>query len=154
MIRLNTALLLMLLPTLTFAGDPPPPCVPGVITRSQLKFRSVRSGYFPDHSEMEGGFKDRIGKPLHTLQDYLSGKATEVSVAMDHTDSRIPYGTLIRIPAVEIALKRCIKFRVVDTGGRFVGRGLKKIDLCNKTEAQTFLDFNNGETDVHIVGRN
>src|SRR3954471_8023471 len=30
------------------------------------------TGYFPDNSPMEGGFKDRQGKPLHTLQDYLA----------------------------------------------------------------------------------
>ena len=32
---------------------------------------------------MEGGFYDRIGEPLTTLEDYLEGKVGYVSVAMD-----------------------------------------------------------------------
>src|SRR5262245_34112978 len=37
------------------------------------------TGYYPDASPMEGGFVDRKGKPLQTLQDYLAGKAPYVS---------------------------------------------------------------------------
>ncbi len=46
-------------------------------------FKARGTGYYPDKSALEGGFTDRVGKPLNTLQDYLSGKAPYVSVAMD-----------------------------------------------------------------------
>jgi peptidoglycan hydrolase-like protein with peptidoglycan-binding domain len=86
------------------------------------------TGYFPENSRMEGGFNDRKGKPLHTLQDYLSGKAPYVSVAMD--SKAFPYGTKLRIPELEQKYGRPIEFRVVDTGGAFQGRGTGRIDIC------------------------
>jgi 3D (Asp-Asp-Asp) domain-containing protein len=77
---------------------------------------------------MEGGFLDRKGKPLHTLQDFLSGKAPYVSVAMD--SKAFPYGTKLRIPELEKKYGRPIEFRVVDTGGAFKGKGTSRIDIC------------------------
>jgi 3D (Asp-Asp-Asp) domain-containing protein len=77
---------------------------------------------------MEGGFQDRKGKPLHTLQDYLAGKAPYVSVAMD--SKSFPYGQKLRIPELEKKYGRPIEFRVVDTGGAFKGKGTSRIDIC------------------------
>ena len=77
---------------------------------------------------MEGGFFDRKGKPLHTLQDYLAGKAPFVSVAMD--SKAFPYGTKLRIPELEKKYGQKIDFRVVDTGGAFKGKGTSRIDIC------------------------
>lgn len=86
------------------------------------------TGYFPENSRMEGGFLDRKGKPLHTLQDYLAGKAPFVSVAMD--SKAFPYGTKLRIPELEKKYGQKIDFRVVDTGGAFKGKGTSRIDIC------------------------
>ena len=94
------------------------------------RFNSRGTGYFPDASPMEGGFVDRVGKPLHTLQDYLAGRAGYVSVAMDST--AFPYGTKLRIPELEAKYGRPIEFRVVDTGGAFRGRGTSRIDICTE----------------------
>src|SRR5262249_37444793 len=114
------------------------PCQPGVVNRYDAVYDSLRTGYFPENSEMEGGFVDRKKQPLRTLQDYLKGKADYVSVAMDHTDQRLPYGTKIRIPAIEKVFNLCIEFRVVDTGGAFVGMGTKKIDICNDNRNDSY----------------
>jgi hypothetical protein len=119
----------------------------------QTKFVSHRSGYFPHDSGMQGGLNDRLGIPLRTLQDYLKGKVSYVSVAMDHTDSRLPYGTVVRIPAIELAFNRCIEFRVVDTGGNFVGKGTQKIDICNDDEGLARAKHSNGAAEVYIIGR-
>jgi 3D (Asp-Asp-Asp) domain-containing protein len=93
-------------------------------------YSSRGTGYFPDASPMEGGFVDRIGRPLHTLQDHLAGRASYVSVAMD--SSAFPYGTKLRIPELEAKYGRPIEFRVVDTGGAFRGKGTSRIDICTE----------------------
>src|SRR5437868_163147 len=74
------------------------------------RFSSRGTGYYPDASALEGGFKDRLGRPLNTLQDYLAGRAPYVSVAMD--SKAFPYGTKLRIPELEAKYGRPIEFRV------------------------------------------
>ncbi len=86
------------------------------------------TGYYPANSWMEGGFNDRMGNPLRTLQAFLAGRASYVSVAMD---SRVfPYGTKLRIAEFERRYGRVIEFRVVDTGGAFAGQWTSRIDIC------------------------
>jgi 3D (Asp-Asp-Asp) domain-containing protein len=92
-------------------------------------YRAQGSGYFPDKSALEGGFKDRRGINLNTLQDYLAKKADYVSVAMD-PQLAIPYGTVVKITEIEADRGQTIEFRVVDTGGAFKGKGFTRIDIC------------------------
>jgi peptidoglycan hydrolase-like protein with peptidoglycan-binding domain len=92
------------------------------------QYQARGTGYYPANTRMEGGFKDRLGRPLNTLQDYLAGRAPYVSVAMDR--NAFPYGTKLRIPELEAKYGRPIEFRVVDTGGAFRGRGTSRIDIC------------------------
>jgi|GEM_PF-5807395 len=126
-------------------------CVPGEVKQFKSKHRSFRTGYYPHDSEMEGGFVDRRGQQLRTLQDYLDGEAEYVSVAMDHLDLRFPYGTRLRIPEIESEFNRCIEFRVVDTGGRFKGKGTQKIDICNRTLEDTLEPYSNGWTTIFAL---
>lgn len=86
------------------------------------------TAYYPANNAMEGGFVDRRGKPLYTLQQYLAGKAPYVSVAMD--PKAFSYGTVLRIPELEQKYGQPIKFEVVDTGGAFMGKGTSRIDVC------------------------
>ncbi|MDP1829269.1 MAG: peptidoglycan-binding protein [Archangium sp.] len=92
------------------------------------QFKARGTGYYPDSSAMEGGYVDRKGAKLNTLQDFLSGKAPYVSVAMD--SKAFPYGTKLRIPELEAKYGKQIEFRVVDTGGAFKGKGTSRIDVC------------------------
>ena len=100
-------------------------------------FKSKGTGYFPENSAMEGGFKDRKGKSLQTLQDFLSGKSKYVSVAMDK-NAKIPYGKGLHIAELDkkyaAELKKLgkehIDFRVVDTGGAFTNKGTSRIDIA------------------------
>ena len=91
-------------------------------------FTSKGTGYYPNGSALEGGFVDRKGVKLHTLQQFLAGQAAYVSVAMD--SSAFPYGQHLRIQELEAKYGRAIDFRVVDTGGAFRGRGRSRIDVC------------------------
>lgn len=108
----------------------PSPTAPATTPVSGQRFDARGTGYYPDASALEGGFKDRQGKPLATLQDFLSGKSNYVSVAMD--SKTFPYGTKLRIPELEAKYGRAIEFRVVDTGGAFKGKGTSRIDICTE----------------------
>ena len=87
-------------------------------------------------------FVDRRDQPLRTLQDFLSGKANYVSVAMD--SKAFPYGTKLRIPELEAKYGKQIEFRVVDTGGAFVGKGTSRIDICTANKRASLDSVING----------
>lgn len=85
----------------------------------------------PDEQRMEGAPVDRRSKPLHTVEDFLAGKADHVSLSGD--DAIFPYGQRIDIPWGD----RTIIGRVTDTGGHFRGAGKlyrtigeEPIDVC------------------------
>ncbi|KAK7109691.1 hypothetical protein V1264_013686 [Littorina saxatilis] len=82
------------------------------------------TAYYPDNSALEGGFVDMRDHKLHTLQDFLAGRAPYVSVAMDN-HAGIAYGTAICIPQINRKYNK-----VVDTGGAFTGKGHSRIDIC------------------------
>ena len=97
------------------------------------------TGYFPSNSKMEGGFNDRKGNKLATLQDYLEGKSKYVSVAMDK-NQKIPYGKNLTIKELDAKYKDQLKamgkehidVRVVDTGGAFTNKGTGRIDIATR----------------------
>lgn len=93
--------------------------------------------------KMEGGQKDRFGRPLQTLQCYLRGECSYVSVAMDKR-LKLPSTTKLRIPELEKKYGRKIEFRVVDTGGAFTGKGYGRVDICVDTEKQSYASALNG----------
>lgn len=94
------------------------------------------TAYYPDSSALEGGFEDRKGYPLKTLQAFLAGKANAVTVAMDYTIA--PYGTKLCIPELNEAYGKAIAFELKDTGGAFMpnpkkgikGKGWTRADIC------------------------
>ncbi|MGA9520143.1 MAG: peptidoglycan-binding protein [Myxococcaceae bacterium] len=107
------------------------------------RYSAKGTGYYPDSSLMEGGYVDRKGHKLYTLQAYLAGKAPYVSVAMD--SKAFPYGTKLRIAELEAKYGRQIEFRVVDTGGAFKGRGTSRIDICTANEKASLDPTINGK---------
>lgn len=112
--------------------------------------KATGTGYYPDNSAMEGGFVDRKGHKLNTLQDFLAGKADYVSVAMDKNEN-IPYGTKLRIPELEKKYGRAIEFRVVDTGGAFTGKGNSRIDICTANQKASTDSTINGPLTLQFV---
>jgi 3D (Asp-Asp-Asp) domain-containing protein len=95
-------------------------------------YPATGTGYTKENNPMEGGPKDMRGTELTTLQDYLSGSASYVSVAMD--TGAFPYGTELCIPEMEQKYGKQIVFKVVDTGGAFTGKGTTRIDICTASQ--------------------
>lgn len=118
------------------------------------------TGYFPHNNKMEGGHHDMQGKPLKTIQDFLEGKSSYVSVALDKDmyehivakgrkdyertgkekfkkyqtiEPQIKYGDTFRIPELEKKYGRQIIFKAVDTGGAFTGKRFNRIDIATRS---------------------
>jgi hypothetical protein len=107
-------------------------------------YKAKGSGYYPFDSKMEGGFTDRRGKKLKTLQDFLDGKADYVSTAMDKL-LPIQYGTKLKIPELDKKYNKQIEFRVVDTGKAFTNKGYSRIDICTRDRHASLDSTINGE---------
>ena len=112
-------------------------------------FRSRGTGYYPANNAMEGGFNDRRGVRLRTLQQFLNGSADYVSVAMD--SNAFDYGQKLRIKELEEKYGRQIEFRVVDTGGAFRGRGRSRMDICTASSSASSDPTINGMLTVAVV---
>ncbi len=121
-----------------------------------VEHASDGSAYFPpppggyasdEERRMEGGPKDRRGRPLQTLQGFLRGDYVKsplgnyVSCAMDPT---MPYGMKMRIPELSKKYGVEIEFRCVDTGKAFIGKGWKRIDVCVEGREAQFEKTVNG----------
>lgn len=100
------------------------------------------TGYWPwaakteAERKTEGAPVDRLGRPLHTLEDFLAGKSDHVSLSGD--TAAWPYGQKLIINVGG----RQIVGRVVDTGSHFRGAGkvyketgAEPIDVCVFTRA-------------------
>lgn len=140
--------------------------------------------YFPfqdglsnKEKKREGGVLDRLDKPLHTLEDYMEGKAPFVSVACDSLggapgnvkEFRI-YGFKVWITKLStdinsfidkpVTLPIQIDFRLVDTGGDFHGKGKKiavsghePIDICRRARPASDKSFSGMLTELMLVGK-
>lgn len=99
-------------------------------TRDGAVHQQVRStSYFPDSSALEGGFVDRKGNPLKTLQAFLAGKADAVTVAMDSAVA--PYATKLCSPTLNAAYGASIPLELKDTGGAFKDKAWQRLDFCS-----------------------
>jgi hypothetical protein len=117
--------------------------------RTVGSFVSRGTGYYPANNSMEGGFLDRRGAKLRTLQQFLAGRADYVSVAMD--SKAFAYGQRLRIAQLEAKYGRSIVFRVVDTGGAFRGKGRTRIDICTANRSASLDSTINGRLDIDVV---
>lgn len=117
--------------------------------RTVSSFVSRGTGYYPANNSMEGGFLDRKGAKLRTLQQFLAGRAEYVSVAMD--TKAFPYGQRLRIKELEAKYGRKIVFRVVDTGGAFRGKGRSRIDVCVANRSASLDSTINGTLHIDVI---
>jgi hypothetical protein len=125
---------------------------------------------------MEGAPVDRRGKPLYSLEDYLEGLASYVSLACDFKgdppgnakEFRI-YGYRVEIPELCNKYGKNIEFRLVDTGGHFfthedkkTGKLIKKvvkvsghepIDVCRRNKPTKEESFSGLLTTLVLVGK-
>lgn len=125
------------------------------LAESQDEIRTVGSfvsrgtGYYPANNSMEGGFLDRKGAKLRTLQQFLAGRADYVSVAMD--SKAFAYGQRLRIKELEAKYGKTIIFRVVDTGGAFRGKGRTRIDICTANRSASLDSTINGRLNIEVI---
>lgn len=133
------------------AAEPPAEDVAGSedAIRVAGSFTSRGTGYYPANDALEGGFVDRKGARLRTLQQYLAGSADYVSVAMD--SRAFAYGQRLRIRELEAKYGRSIVFRVVDTGGAFRGKGRSRMDICVANASASVDPTINGTLHVDII---
>lgn len=137
-----------------------PPADPTVTSQAQAlcgdahaeTFRAKATAYYPHADTLEGGFKDRKGHSLGTLQGFLAGKSRFVSIAMDV--NAFPYGTVLYIPSLNEKYKKIIPFQVVDTGGAFKNRGKTRLDICVANNTAAHLpEVNTTQTLIHCAGK-
>ncbi|XP_052223528.1 uncharacterized protein LOC127839292 isoform X2 [Dreissena polymorpha] len=108
------------------------------------RYHATGTAYYPDPSPVEGGYVDMHGMPLQTLQDYLEGKASVVTVAIMDNHAGISYDTPVCIPELNQKYNRFIDFRVRDTGSAFTNKGHSRIDICVRTRHDSFDNTING----------
>lgn len=112
-------------------------------------FTARGTAYYPANNALEGGFTDRRGVRLKTLQQFLAGSASYVSVAMDANAFR--YGQRLRIRELDAKYGKPIVFRVVDTGGAFRGKGRSRIDVCVGSRAASYDPTINGTLHIDVI---
>jgi 3D (Asp-Asp-Asp) domain-containing protein len=117
--------------------------------RTVGSFVSRGTGYYPANNSMGGGFVDRKGAKLRTLQQFLSGRADYVSVAMD--SKAFAYGQRLRIKELDAKYGKSIVFRVVDTGGAFRGKGRTRIDVCTANRSASLDPTINGTLHIEVI---
>lgn len=111
---------------------------------------------------LEGGPLDRKSTRNHTLKEFIAGNyikptsplSNYSSLAGDATaDSPVKeYGVKVYIPSIEQALNQGkeIIFRVVDTGGDFVGKGATRLDVAVATKSEMNQAALNATTDIWV----
>ncbi|MEQ8171961.1 MAG: M15 family metallopeptidase [Candidatus Eremiobacterota bacterium] len=106
------------------------------------------TGYYPHNSKMEGGYLDKKGNKLTTLQDVLDGKAKSAAIALDknlYKSGQVKYGDSFTIPEIDKKYGRHIDFRAVDTGGAFTGKGFSRVDICTGSKKDSLDPTVNGK---------
>jgi hypothetical protein len=106
------------------------------------------TGYYPSNSKMEGGYVDKQGKKLSTLQDFLDGKSKSVSIALDknlYKSGQVKYGDSFTIPELDKKYGKHIDFRAVDTGGAFTNKEFSRVDICTGSKKDSLDPTINGK---------
>lgn len=114
-----------------------------------MDFTALTTGYHPvsqddPNYQMEGGFEDKAGDPVYTLDQYRRGEAPYVTVAMDA--SAVPHGTTLVSPDFPD-----IPFQVRDTGAAFKGKGLSRVDIARDSASGANSDEVNRQTRFEVV---
>uniref|UniRef100_A0ABD2X2L8 Uncharacterized protein n=1 Tax=Trichogramma kaykai TaxID=54128 RepID=A0ABD2X2L8_9HYME len=96
------------------------------------------TAYYPDFmSEDESDYLDSRGKKLRTLQEFLDGRASFVTVAMDEV-FRLKYGSVVCIPELNEHFGKMIPLQVRDHGPNLIGKGYSRLDICVRSEADSY----------------
>ncbi|XP_024872717.1 uncharacterized protein LOC112455179 [Temnothorax curvispinosus] len=111
------------------------------------------SAYYPVFgTDDKRNHLDDQGKMLNTLQDYLDGRARYVTVA-GNLRSGIPYGTKVCIEKLNEQFGRQIHLQIrdqVDYEINDVALDFSRLEICVRTEEDTYDTYLNGLVTVHV----
>ncbi|CAH0562358.1 unnamed protein product [Brassicogethes aeneus] len=96
------------------------------------------TAYYPDYSgDSESGFLDKKGRKLRTLQDYLDDRTGYVTLAMDD-DLGLPYGSDVCIPEINKHYGHRVRFQIRDSSLDLKGSGYERVDICVRSEMDSY----------------
>ncbi|TGZ51225.1 uncharacterized protein [Temnothorax longispinosus] len=111
------------------------------------------SAYYPVFgTDDKRNHLDDQGKMLNTLQDYLDGRARYVTVA-GNLRSGIPYGTKVCIEKLNEQFGRQIHLQIrdqIDYEINDVALDFSRLEICVRTEEDTYDTYLNGLVTVHV----
>ena len=118
------------------------------MTESELDV--VITGYYPDNSKMEGGFKDYFENDLKTLADYVRWSEENSYVSLSVDPKVIALGSLINIEGFNDDEGVPILFYACDKGSKIKGN---HVDICCRNEKQTCdVDSDGNTRKLKIIG--
>ncbi|XP_011300884.1 uncharacterized protein [Fopius arisanus] len=108
------------------------------------------TAYFPDYeSDNENDYLDVRGKKLRNLQDFIDGRSEYVTAAMDMIPE-VPYGTHLCIPELNEHFGRQIHIQVRDYGGNLKDQGFSQVDICVRSESDSYDNAVNRLVTVYV----
>ncbi|CAG9770432.1 unnamed protein product [Ceutorhynchus assimilis] len=116
-------------------------------------FRNVSlTAYYPDYtdSDNEYGYRDKKGRKLMTLQDYLDDRTEYVTLGMDEKLG-IPYGTKVCIPELNEHFGHRIRLEVRDSSYDLYAQGYSRADICVRSELDSYDNSFNKEITLVFV---
>ncbi|XP_038114821.1 uncharacterized protein LOC119768633 [Culex quinquefasciatus] len=122
-----------------YSFDPHELECPGNVTHEKVMLTAYRPQY---DGASKRDYTDLKFKKLYTLQDFLDNRAPYVTVGMDPR-LKVPYGTEICIPELNIHFRRNVKLQVRDTHEDLAGGAYRRVDICVRTQADSFDDVVN-----------
>ncbi|XP_053681530.1 uncharacterized protein LOC128732311 [Sabethes cyaneus] len=122
-----------------FTYDPKELECPGNETHEKVMLSAYRPMFDSDNKR---DFSDAKLKKLYSLQDFLDNRAPYVTIGMD-PKLNIPYGKTACIPELNVHFRRNIKLQVRDTHEDLSGGGYRRIEICVRTQADSFDDIVN-----------
>ncbi|XP_048509514.1 uncharacterized protein LOC105688484 isoform X2 [Athalia rosae] len=108
------------------------------------------TAYYPDfYSGAEADYLDVRGKKLRTLQNLLDGRCDYVTVAVDDTLD-MAYGTRLCVTELNEHFGRRIPLQVRDYGTDLRGEGFSRLDICVRSEEDSYDIAVNGIVTVYV----
>ncbi|XP_066995582.2 uncharacterized protein [Anabrus simplex] len=106
---------------------------------------STLSAYYPDYNEVidEDSYLDLRGMKVSTFQELLDDRSQFATVALDKSVG-LKYGTPVCVPELEVHYGRPLSLEVRDSGSNLDGKGFSQMDICVRSEADSY---------DHIVNR-
>ncbi|XP_058063392.1 uncharacterized protein LOC131213378 [Anopheles bellator] len=109
---------------------------PGNVTDGRLLITAYRPQY---ESDRKRDYLDARHQKLYTLQEYLDDRAPYVTVGMDPL-LRVPYGTEVCVPELNRHFRRPVQLRVCDTHEDLSGGGYRRLEICVRTQEDSYDD--------------